>query len=74
MAPSARVRKFSTVLFTPASFAFLRGLARHDNAALMTAFALLHESCPLHCGTVVSAYCRPSRQSTSWIKLGQGRG
>src|SRR6266508_1049620 len=27
-----------------------------------------------HRGTLVSAYCRPSRQSTSWIKLGQGRG
>jgi hypothetical protein len=27
-----------------------------------------------HRGTLVSAYCRPSRQSTSWIKLGHGRG
>src|SRR3989442_1543808 len=25
-------------------------------------------------GTDMSAYCRPSRQSTSWIKLGQGTG
>src|SRR2546425_12005664 len=31
MARSARVRKFSSAMFTPASLAFLRGLARHNN-------------------------------------------
>src|SRR5881296_4282516 len=31
MARSARVRKFTRVMFTPASLAFLRGLARHNN-------------------------------------------